>query len=586
MFGTSSEETRDGQSMWWCERELAFVLFLGIVTFCARLDSLPLFGEEPRRALIAREMVETGDWLVPGTQRVFLPSRPPLQNWLIAVTGLLTGSFDIWSARIPSIISTNAIAILLYGYLRLHVGRLGSLSGAVAFLTMTLVLEFGRSAETEAVFSLFVAASLILWHWGWVKKWPAWQIRSVGYVCAALGMLTKGLQAPLYFVGATWLFLIAIGKWREIITRAQFMGLFLFVAAVSAWQLPFTWNRGISDSLDIYFEDVAGRFVDPNWLRFLEHLVAYPIELLGVRLMPWCILLLAYANRHVRESVGTRRETVVFMTICISFSFVSVWLPPGSKVRYYMPIVPCFAALIGIAIDRLAALSQQSPDSKLWIGFIKLMSQLMVGSAVVVLAVSCVLPSSRISLEIPAALAFSSAAVALAVISWKSLKERTDRGMSRGVICVAVFMAMAQVGLVVTVQHRRCEDIAGQIERLKSQLPADAKLVSLGPVHHAFAFFYQQPIPIVSLPVESDSENFDYFCLHINENDPSLLTFKWSEVAVVSCDRFKSRSIPVQRVIIGRRISEERIDLNDQAETVEHPHLGVGEIHASRTSQP
>ena len=71
-----------------------------------------------------------------------------------------------------------------------------------SFLTMTLVMEFGRSAETEAVFSLFVAASMLLWHWGWVKKWPDWQMWSVGYACTALGMLTKGLQAPLYFVGA------------------------------------------------------------------------------------------------------------------------------------------------------------------------------------------------------------------------------------------------------------------------------------------------------------------------------------------------------------------------------------------------
>ena len=171
MFGTSSQGALQQRGAWWRERELAIVLFLGVLTYCVRLDALPLFGEEPRRALIAREMVESGDWLVPGTQRQFLPSRPPLQNWMIAILGLITGSFDIWSARIPSVVCTFATAVLIYGYLRQQTGRLGSSSAAISFLTMTLVMEFGRSAETEAVFSLFVAGSLLLWHWGYIKKW-------------------------------------------------------------------------------------------------------------------------------------------------------------------------------------------------------------------------------------------------------------------------------------------------------------------------------------------------------------------------------------------------------------------------------
>ena len=54
---------------------------------------------------------------------------------------------------------TIASAVMVYGYLRQQIGRLGSMGGAVAFVTMLLVMEFGRSAETEAVFTIFVAAS-------------------------------------------------------------------------------------------------------------------------------------------------------------------------------------------------------------------------------------------------------------------------------------------------------------------------------------------------------------------------------------------------------------------------------------------
>lgn len=547
---------------WWGEWELVLVLFIAAMTFCVRLDALPLFGEEPRRALIAREMVESGDWLVPGTQRVFLPSRPPLQNWLIAFVGLMTGSFDVWSARIPSVLSVFLIAILMYGYLRQFTGRLGSLTGVASFLTMTLVMEFGRSAETEAVFSLFVSASMLLWHWGWIKKWPSWQMWSVGYLCTALGMLTKGLQAPLYFVGATVLFLLATRNWRKILTWGHVAGIVVFIVGVGAWQGPFAWYRGIEDSWNIYFGDVAGRFVDRSWSIFLGHLVTFPVELLFVRLMPWSLLLLAYGSRRVRNLPAQQREGALFLTNCILFSFVSVWLPPGSKVRYYMPLFPCFAALIGIAVDRLAALRASVDPDNIWTNYVQSMSYLMTGSAVVVVVVSCLMPSWRIALSTISAIGYGAAALALAYVAWNSLKDSSDRGMARGVLSIATFLALVEVCLIVTVQQRRCEDIAGQLEQLKQTIPDDSQLVSLGPVHHAFAFFYEEPIPIVSLPDGNDSEEFDYFCLHTYDCEPPELPFEWTQIAVISCDRLKGRDVPRDRVFVGRRSTVQQVEMS------------------------
>ncbi len=540
---------------WWREQELLFVLLIAIPAFCLRLNALPLFGEEPRRALIAREMVESGDWLVPGTQRVFLPSRPPLQNWLIAIAGLAIGSIDIWAARLPSILSTLAVAVMIYGYLRQQNRPLGSMAGALSFLTMLLVLEFGRSAETEAVFTVFVAASLLLWHWGWINRWPAVWMWSVGYGCAALGMLTKGLQAPVYFIGATVLFLLLTGNWRAIITRAHGAGILVFLAVFGAWQIPFTLHRGIADSWAIYFGDVAGRFVDRRWSTFLSHLVTYPCELLFVGLMPWSILLWAFSRRVVREQLGRRRETVMFLTICILFSFVFVWLPPGSKVRYYMPLFPIFATLVGIAVDCLAEGLPERQPSKLWTLFVQFTSNVMIGAAIVVVVVSLAMPTLLISLPLPGACGFAIGAVVLAMIIRRSLARSTEGAMTRAICCIAGFLALVQIGLVITVQQRRCEDIDGQVQQLKHQLPPDSHLVSLGPVHHAFAFFYRQPIPIVPWPVTKLPDGVDYFCLHTYEADPPELPFEWTLLTVVSCDRFKGLPVPKDRVFIGKRVA-------------------------------
>lgn len=555
MSSTSSNDLFPNRTRWWRERELWLLIGLAVMTYCLRLSSMPLFGEEPRRALIAREMVETGDWLVPCTQRVFLPSRPPLQNWLIAIAGFAFGTIDIWATRLPSILSVIATAVMLYGYLRQQNSRFGSFAGGIAFATMQLVMEFARSGETEAVFTVFVAGSLILWHWGWIKRWPVWKMWTVGYTFAALGMLTKGIQAPVYFCGATFLFLVFIGRWRELFSWGHLIGIASFLVVFGAWQIPFTIDRGVKDSWDIYFGDVAGRFVERRWGKFFGHLVTYPFELLFVRLMPWSILLFALFQKDVRHRLNERRETVAYLAIGIALSFVSVWLPTGSKVRYYMPMFPSFAALIGIAIDCIAAGVGEETPSRLWDAFARSMSGVMAGTAVVVLVVSALFWSLIISLPVGQAIGFSLAAFGLACVVWESAYTSNEASMFRQTAVIALFLALVQVNLITTVQENRIEDVEGQISQLKQQLPSDAQLVSLGKVHHAFAFFYRQPIPIVKFPAESFPADLDYFCLHTYEDSDPKLPFEWTELAVINCDRFRNQPLIKDRVFVGRRVS-------------------------------
>ena len=50
---------------WWLEWEIWVVLLLAGLIYGTRLsDALPS-GEEPRRGQVAREMINSGDWIVP-----------------------------------------------------------------------------------------------------------------------------------------------------------------------------------------------------------------------------------------------------------------------------------------------------------------------------------------------------------------------------------------------------------------------------------------------------------------------------------------------------------------------------------------
>ena len=136
----------------------------------ARLTTLPIRGEETRRAEVATEMLQTGDWIVPRQQGQPFLSRPPLGSYPIAVLEMVLGTGSLLAVRLPSVIATWLTTLLIYGYSRRFLSRLGSLAAGFAFATMGMVLQLGRLAETDAIFTFFVSGSLLLWHWGYTAN--------------------------------------------------------------------------------------------------------------------------------------------------------------------------------------------------------------------------------------------------------------------------------------------------------------------------------------------------------------------------------------------------------------------------------
>ena len=68
----------------------------------SRLSETPPGGEEPRRGQVAREMFGSGDWIVPRQQGLPFLSRPPVQNWAIALCSLAGGRSMPWRSASPA----------------------------------------------------------------------------------------------------------------------------------------------------------------------------------------------------------------------------------------------------------------------------------------------------------------------------------------------------------------------------------------------------------------------------------------------------------------------------------------------------
>ena len=150
--------------MWSGRGTLALLLALAACAFTYRLGATPLLDDpnEGEYAEVAREMVETGNWISPQLNYSLFLSKPPLTSWMIGVVDLALGISE-FSARLPSAVAACAIVGLIawLGGLLFDAGT-GLLAG---FILVTMGGFFAQSheAQPDLIFAAGIVGSLIAW---------------------------------------------------------------------------------------------------------------------------------------------------------------------------------------------------------------------------------------------------------------------------------------------------------------------------------------------------------------------------------------------------------------------------------------
>jgi 4-amino-4-deoxy-L-arabinose transferase-like glycosyltransferase len=544
---------------WWLELETAGLILFVMAAYFLRAGALPIRGEEPTRAQIAREMVESGDYLVPRQQGEPFRIRPPLQNWLIAASCTLLGTWNEWAVRFPSLLATLLTTLLIYGYARISLSRTGALAAAAAFASLADMFQMGRQAETEAIFIFLLSCSLLTWHWGVLRRWPEALTWTCGYSFTALATLTKGIQAPAYFLGSVTVYLVLSGQWRRLLARAHGVGVCLGAAIVAAWAIPYALVMGWREMLSIWFGDPAIPLSFLDLKDYLIHLIQLPLEI-AVGTLPWSLLLLVYFRRDFRRSIQEARPMVRFVTASLAVAFPSVWLHPlGGQPRYFAPLYPCLTVLIGLAVQRLSEAGAPAALQAAWRRYRVTMACGMVLLPAGILATT-LLHTCRPSLvpwaEPPLlALGYTAAAVPLAALLVRGGLEPSAGGARMTVLALAGFMGLTFTGIFTDIRARRAEDPAGAMKRLKERLPPGQALVSLGG-HLDCLFPYYYGMPLVTprpWPVNDSDPDVSYFCVPCDGDKRPSLPFAWEEVGIIPLDRNR-HPVPEGVVVVGRRL--------------------------------
>src|SRR5437867_4479470 len=171
-----------------------------LVALAVVLAALPIGsdlyqGGEAREGLVVREMLRTGDWILPLWNGSVMPSKPPLFHWLVAAAAALTGAgVTEHTLRAPSIALAGLVVLLVFLAGRAWGGeQVGFMAALVLATTPQFLNEGGDGRVDMALTTAVTGAQLAFVDALCGGGGPT---RLVLALCLALAMLAKGPVGP------------------------------------------------------------------------------------------------------------------------------------------------------------------------------------------------------------------------------------------------------------------------------------------------------------------------------------------------------------------------------------------------------
>lgn len=280
-------------------RDLLWIVVAGVVVIGAGMGLRdPWPADEPVYALIARDMLAHGQWLIPMAGGDFFQDKPPLFFWLVAGAMALTGSARL-GFLLPSLLAGIGCLVLVYDLARRLWGREAAVAAAVALLVTVQFTLQARRAQLDALLMFFTLLSLycllrqLLLGGGW--RWAV-----AAGAAAGLGTMTKMVGFLAFLVLLPWLWAVWRGwpgvRWQRPWYAWAGAGLG-FLAAVSLWLVPLLLAAARDPAIAMYAREVLvdqtlGRYASPwhhyrPWYYYLTVIAGLWMPL--ALLLPWLV---------------------------------------------------------------------------------------------------------------------------------------------------------------------------------------------------------------------------------------------------------------------------------------------------------
>jgi len=304
----------------------------------------PWPADEPRFALVAKQMIESGNWLFPHRGTELYADKPPAFMWLQAAAYLLVDSWRV-AFLLPSLLAAlGTLWCVLDLGRRLWTRRVGLYAGYALLFTVQFTYQAKRAQiDPVLVFWVTLAGYALIRHF---LRGPDWRMWALGWFAAGVGTITKGVGALALLMIvpamlATW------RRWPRVALHARdwrvLLGPVLLAAAAGLWLVPMVGAAlGSGDPAyraymdEILFKQTAQRYANswdhhqPTWYHVGVMATLWLPTMLA---LPWAVP--AWARRLRRRDPRYLLPLAWWALVIVFFS-----IPHGKRDVYIMPALP------------------------------------------------------------------------------------------------------------------------------------------------------------------------------------------------------------------------------------------------------
>jgi 4-amino-4-deoxy-L-arabinose transferase-like glycosyltransferase len=302
---------------------------------------------------MAKEMLDSGDWLIPHYVGEPYFIKPPLLYWL---TGLSMWAFgdEEFAVRLPAILSISLTSVIVYWLGSRIFRRFVGFVAGVVFGATVLVVTSGSMLLTDGLLVLFATAAIACWTVSLIDG-PCAKRSGVFWVSLSLAFLCKGPAILVFIVPfglVSWVRQRRGGRNRAFTCIHPGWGAPLCLV-MSGWWFALAYiSSGDAFVSRFILYDTLARLVTPiegHWGPPGFYLLTA-----AAGFLPWFPLMIGASVEGFRRRGG--HEGIPFLLIWAFAPWVVLELILTKLPHYVLPCLPALALIQALEFDRLRKL--------------------------------------------------------------------------------------------------------------------------------------------------------------------------------------------------------------------------------------
>ena len=359
-------------------RNILILLLVAAAILFINLGGWDLWNpDEPRYAEVAREMVKTGNYIVPHINAEIYPDKPPLFFWLIALCSKPFGDVSAATARFPSALA--ALGVLLLTFLlgrKLYNPTVGFFAGLILIAT-TQFFWLALRANIDMTLTLWTTLAIYLFYCGYTREQGKNTCYLLAYLFMGLATITKGPVGFFIPLITMVLFLITQKQYRQFKEIKLIPGLLIILVIVALWLVPACITGGNEYTQNILVKQTVGRAIDSYSHKqpFYYYLVNFPADF-----NPWTIFIPSAIILFWRKKKQGGTLNLTFPLVWFAGTFIFFSLVSGKRNLYLLPLYPAAALLMARFWYDVIEAAKEQPAKLITIPFYILFGALALGS--------------------------------------------------------------------------------------------------------------------------------------------------------------------------------------------------------------